>query len=131
MFTKISKPVRVARYAIVLGVAALSFGAGSAQAEQATAVVPTKTVVGYSDLDLSKESDVRSLYERLQRASARVCEQGRDLRNLRLKHLQDTCYQESLARAVDSVGHASVKAIYVADERIRMAGRANKTQARS
>lgn len=129
MFTKYSQPVRVARHMVAVGVAALCLGAASADADEA--MVPTQKVVGYSDLDLSKESDVRSLYARLQKAAARVCDQGKDLRDLRIKDVQDACYQESLARAVDEVGHASVKAIFVADERIRVAGRSSKGQPRS
>ena len=135
MFTKIAQPARVARYLAAFGVAALSCGAASADqvADQLAQVTmgPTETVVAYSDLDLSNESDVQSLYARLQRASERVCGQDKDLRNLRMKRLQDACYQDSLERAVDAVGHASVKAIFVADERIRLAGRALKASTRS
>jgi UrcA family protein len=134
MFTKIAQPARVARYVAAFGVAALSCGAASAHADpvanQVTMAGSTQTVVAYPDLDLSKESDVRSLYERLQRAAKRVCGQE-DLRNLHMKRLQNECYQESLGRAVDDVGHASVKAIFVADERIRLASRASKTSART
>jgi UrcA family protein len=137
MFTKIAQPARIARYIAAFGVAALSCGAASAHADQVAdpaarvTMDPTETVVVYSDLDLSNESDVQSLYARLQRASERVCGQDKDLRNLRLKRLQDACYQDSLERAVDAVGHASVKAIFVADERIRLASRASKAQTRS
>ena len=131
MFTKSAQPARVARYVAAFGVAALSLGAASAQAESATEAAPAKTVVGYADLDLSNDSDVRSLYVRLQRASEQVCGQYTDLRNLRMKRLHDACYQESLSRAVDDIGHASVQAIFAADERIKMAGRASKAQVRS
>lgn len=131
MFTNISKPVRVARYVAAFGVAALACGATSARAEQATDAAPAKTVVGYSDLDLSNEADARALYVRLQRASEQVCGPYKDLRNLRLKRLHDACYQDSLARAVDSIGHASMHAIFAADDRVKMAGRASKAQART
>lgn len=131
MSIKTVQPMGVVRYVAAFGMAALSFGAGSAYAEEMTDASRAKTTVAYSDLDLSKDSDVRSLYARLQRASQKVCGQYQDLRNLRTKRLYDACYQDSLARAVDDVGHASVKAVFAADERIRVAGRSSKTQARS
>ena len=49
-------------------------------------------------------------------------------RNLRMRRQFDACYQDTLARAVDSVGHASVKAVFASDERIHMAGRNGKAQ---
>lgn len=125
MSTRSTNTARVARYITAFTVAALSVGAAHA-GDVVTAESPAQTVVSYTDLDLSKDADVRALYARLQRASARVCGEYMDLRNLGLKRRYDACYQESLARAVDSVGHASVKAVFAADERVRMAGRSAK-----
>lgn len=123
-----SRTVRVAHYVTAFAVAALSIGAAHA-GDVATATVPPQTVVKYADLDLSKDADVRALYARLQRASARVCGEYKDLRNLSLKRRYDACYQESLARAVDNVGHPSVKAVFAADERVRMAERSSNAAA--
>jgi UrcA family protein len=113
---------RIVRY-VAVAMTALSFGAIAQADEAATATTPASKVIRYSDLDLSKDADVRQLYSRLQRASSHVCVQYKDSRDLRVRRIYDACYQESLARAVDSVGHAAVKAVYAADERIRLAGR--------
>lgn len=121
--------LRVAHHVAVGAVTALSLAAVCAQAgDTAAAFEPKQTVIRYSDLDLSKDADVLELYSRLQRASDRVC--GRydnDLRNLRMKSLYEACYQDTLARAVGSVGHAAVTAVHAADERIRLAGRSVKS----
>ena len=135
MSSKTLQTIRGARYVAAFGVAVLSFGAVSAHADKVSdkgsaADVPT-TVVGYSDLDLSKESDARSLYVRLQRASRLVCGDYRDQRNLKTKSMYNACYQESLARAVQNVDHASLTAVFAADERIRVASRSSKAQAKS
>jgi UrcA family protein len=126
-----AKNIRVARFVTVLGVAALSFGAGAAQADDlsAAATDTAKTVVGYSDLNLSNDADARSLYERLQRASARVCGDYKDLRSLAAKRSYNACYQESLARAVDEVNHSAVTAMFAAENRTKVAGRVGKVSA--
>jgi UrcA family protein len=120
MSSKIVKPMGVARYVAAFGVAALSLGAVAAHAD------PVKAVVNYSDLDLSRAADARSLYARLQKASDQVCSVYKDTRNLTRKRLFEACYQDSLTRAVDDIGHASVQAVFVADERIRLASRPSK-----
>jgi len=133
MSIKTVKTVRVARYVAAFGVAALSLGAAaSTQAGDLFAEVgPTRTVVSYADLDLSSEADARVLYGRLQKASTQVCGKNQDLRNLRMQRLSNSCYQQSMARAVDSVGHATVSAVYAADEHIHVASRATKASASS
>ena len=124
-----AKNVRVARFVVAFGVAALSCGAALAHPADQGDTAAAKAVVNYTDLDLSKESDVRSLYARLQRASERVCGDNRDLRNLSLKRVYDACYQESLSRAVDAVNHSAVTAMFAADSRIKVAGRVAKVSA--
>ena len=128
MSVKTIKSVRVARF-VAFGIAAVSFAAATVHAADTNPATVAMTTVNYSDLDLSKDADVHALYVRLQNASERVCGSNRDLRDLRMKRLQSTCYQETLARAVDNVGHAAVKAVYAADERIKVAGRVSKAQA--
>jgi UrcA family protein len=119
----------VARFVVAFGVAALSFGAASAHASDQSDAAIAKTVVDYSDLDLSKEADVRSLYARLQRASNRVCGDNKDLRNLSMKRVYDACYEQSLSRAVDAVNHSAVTAMFAAESRTKVAGRAAKVSA--
>ena len=125
-----AKNIRVARFVVAFGVAALSCGAASAHPSAKVGDEETaKAVVNYTDLDLSKEADVRSLYARLQRASARVCGEYKDLRSLSMKHSYEVCYQESLSRAVDAVNHSAVTAMFASDSRIKVAGRVAKVSA--
>jgi UrcA family protein len=124
------KTFRAARYVAACALTALTFGAAAHAGDVSTDVVgPATTTVRYGDLDLSKQVDAQTLYGRLQRASDNVCGEYKELRNLQRMKLYNTCYQESLARAVDNVGHAAVKAAYAADDRVRVASRAKKSQA--
>lgn len=116
------------RVALTACAVALSFGVSAQAAEVSAIAGPAQTTIQYSDLDLSKDADVQALYGRLQRASSKVCGDYSDLRNLRMKRQFDACYQDTLARAVESVGHAAVKAAYAADEHIRVASRGVKGQ---
>jgi UrcA family protein len=124
-----TKNGRVARFVVAFGVAALSFGAASAHASDVSDETTTRTVVDYTDLDLSQAADVRSLYARLQRASARVCGDHKDVRSLAGKRTYDACYQKSLSRAVDAVNHSAVTAMYAAENRTKVAGRVSKVSA--
>lgn len=124
------KTLRVARYVACSAVAALTFGVAAHAGDSATTQSGVhQTVIRYSDLDLSRDADVRVLYSRLQNGANEVCGQYRDARDLRTKRQYSACYQDTLSRAVDSVGHAAVKAMYAADDRIRVAGRSAKTPA--
>jgi UrcA family protein len=124
-----AKNVRVARFVAAFGVAALSCGAASAHPSAQSDADTAKAVVNYTDLDLSKAADVRSLYERLQRASAQVCGDYKDMRNLAMRRSYEVCYQESLSRAVNAVNHSAVTAMLAADSRIKVAGRVGKVSA--
>lgn len=121
--------VRVARFVVAFGVAALSCGAALAHPSEQSDAKTTQAAVNYTDLDLSQEADVRSLYARLQRASARVCGDFKDLQTLAMKRAYEVCYQESLSRAVDKVNHSAVTAMFANDSRIKMAGRVAKVSA--
>jgi UrcA family protein len=124
------KTFRAARYVAACAVTVLSFGAVAHADEMSTDVVgPATTTVRYGDLDLSKQNDAQALYGRLQRASNSVCVQYKEPRNLQKMKLYNACYQEALARAVDDVGHAAVKAAYAADDKVRVANRSTKSQA--
>jgi UrcA family protein len=124
-----AKNVRVARYVVAFGVAALACGAASAHPSEQSDADQAKAVVNYTDLDLSNQADVRSLYARLQRASARVCGDYKDLRSLAMKRSYEVCYQSSLSRAVDAVNHSAVTAMFAADSRVKVAGRVAKVSA--
>ncbi len=125
------KTFRVARYVAACAFTALTFGAAAHAGEVSTDVVgPATTTVRYGDLDLSKQADAQTLYSRLQRASDKVCGEYKELTGICSKmKLYNACYQDTLARAVDTVGHASVKAAYAADDKVRVAGRSMKSQA--
>jgi UrcA family protein len=123
------KPSRVARYVAACAFTALTFGAAAHAGDAPASDDVAKTTVGYTDLDLSKQADAQTLYGRLQRASDRVCVQYKEPRDLRRMKLYNACYQEALARAVDTVGHASVRAVYAADENVRIASRSMKSRA--
>ena len=123
------KTFRVARYVAACAFTVLTFGAAAHAGDAPeTAKVP-ETTVDYSDLNLARQADAQTLYGRLQRASDRVCTQYKEQRDLRKMKLYNTCYQDALARAVDSVGHASVQAVYAADENVRIASRSMKSRA--
>ena len=123
------KTFRVARYVAACAFTALTFGAAAHAGDApGIAIVATKTV-NYTDLNLAKQADAQALYGRLQRASDQVCDQYKEPRNLIKMKLYNACYQDTLARAVDSVGHASVQAVYAADENVRIASRSTKSRA--
>jgi UrcA family protein len=114
---------------------AIAFGALTALAVGATAhasdVTTTatgvrKTVINYSDLDLSRASDVRELYSRLQYAADQVCQQYSSSSDLRMQRLYRGCYQGALIRAVNSIDHDAVTAMLTQDRRIRLAVRNGK-----
>lgn len=123
------KTFRVARYVTACAFTVLTFGAAAHAGDVSTDLDVQKATVQYSDLDLSKQADAQTLYGRLQRASDRVCAQYKELLNLSRMKLYNACYQDALARAVDNVDHAAVKAVYAADERVRIASRSRKSQA--
>lgn len=124
-----AKNVRVARYVVAFGAAALACGAASAHPSDQSDADVAKAVVGFADLDLSKQAGVRSLYVRLQRASARVCGEHKNLRGLAMKRSYDVCYEGSLSRAVDAVNHSGLTAMFAADSRVKVAGRVAKVSA--
>lgn len=118
---------RASRYVAFGAFTALAFGV-TAHADDVTTTdngVP-RTVVDYSDLDLSRNSDVRELYSRLRSASDEVCAQYRDSSELRVKRMYKSCFQDALTRAVAGVDNAAVTAMLTGDPRIRIAGRGGK-----
>jgi UrcA family protein len=109
-----------------VGVAAMSLFTINAHAGEAT---PQRTV-RYADLDLSKSTDAKALYGRLERASKAVC-RSLETREVKRMQLHQACYEEALSNAVASVDHANITALYRADGSIRVAQRGIGSQRRS
>lgn len=72
--------------------------------------------VAYDDLNLARPADAVRLYERLKAAAREACDSQAELRDLKLQLLQQRCYDQSLQRAVQGIGHVSVTAIHAADK---------------
>ncbi len=94
-------------------VTALIFAGVSAgvDAKAADLSPPSRVMVGYADLDLSRPSDTQVLYQRLERASANVC--GRmDPMNLGARERWQHCYRDALQRAVMQVNSPQLLALH-------------------
>ncbi|MBB6093176.1 UrcA family protein [Povalibacter uvarum] len=105
--------------ASVIGVAAFSLVAASAQAAESPA---PRITVQLADFDLSKSKDAKALYTRLRSAARGVCSSidGNDLRSRR-DNLE--CKQSALDNAVDEVGNAQLSALHRSESGIRIASR--------
>ena len=96
----------------VTTVASLALVANAEAAEQTA----TRTVKAW-DLDLTKPSDVQTLYDRVQAAAARVCraEAQRDWRATRTlapTGWRDRCVSSAIEEAVRESGSASLEALH-------------------
>lgn len=109
-----------------IGIAGISLFAMNVHAEE---TFPQLTI-NYTDLDLSKQADAKTLYARLRTAARSVCRglEGKELRHIRQ---QRACHAQALADAVASVDHANVTALYRSDGNIRVAQRGADSQRRS
>ncbi len=94
-----------------VGVLAIALSAGVAHADlrEAEAAV----AVSYAELDLSKPAGAQMLYDRLQRAAAKVC--GVNQRSATVFYAASaaqkrSCYQDALSRAVAQVDAPLVQA---------------------
>ena len=119
---------RVARYA-ACALTALAFGAVAHAGDASGSNQVAKAKVSYADLNLAKQADAKILYERLQSASHQVCAQYDARHDLAKQNLYNVCYRQALARAVEGVDHATVRAEYAADENVRIASRSMKSRA--
>lgn len=82
----------------------------------ATLDVPPARVVGYSDLDLSRDSGVATLYSRINSAAREVCE-PLDAVLSRLLRERFDCRQEAIAKAVADVNSPALTSYYLAKTR--------------
>jgi UrcA family protein len=98
------------RLTLMMLTAALTTGAQFAHADD-TAAAPTKMLVHYSDLDLSRPAGALSLYRRLQTAAETVCTplDGQDVgHKLMFRH----CVADAISRAVTEVDQPALGAYY-------------------
>jgi len=85
-------------HVITLTLSLLGAGAALGVANDASAAAPAVTV-SYSDLNLARAGDVQTLYHRLQRAAAAVCDPA-PARELSRHLAYSRCYQSALDSAV-------------------------------
>ena len=111
-----SAPVRAV--GAVLAIAAATLIAGTVSAKDAA----VRTVVRYTDLDLTQSADTARLYARLKYAAQKVCN-SYDTRDLRMRDLHAACYDEALSSAVAEVNEAKLTSLHAAEPRIRLARR--------
>jgi len=70
-------------------------------------------IVSFADLDLSKQAGMNELTHRLQIAADKVCRSlKRDYRIPGTRQLFEQCYNETLAKAVESVNNNNVAMSY-------------------
>lgn len=74
---------------------------------------PASRVVGYGDLDLSRDSGVATLYSRINSAARAVCE-PLDVIMLKLLRERFDCRQDAVARAVSEVNSPALTSYYLA-----------------
>ena len=111
-----SAPSRVIGLALAIAAASLIADIASARDDGSVS-----TVVNFSDLDLSQATDAKQLYTRLQAASKQVCYAYVTL-SLRMRRVQDACYDGALTRAVERVNEPKLTALHGSSQpRIRVA----------
>jgi UrcA family protein len=91
---------------IVVGAAAMG---GSAQAAEALRY--DKAIVAYGDLNLESRQGTKVLYARLRNGAEEVCS-SIDGRNLFLKKLWQTCFDQAVAAAVVQVNRSSLTTLH-------------------
>ena len=73
------------------------------------------TRVKFGDLDLNTDAGRRELLHRLSKAASRVCAEYADVNwSLRSAQVYRSCFQSTLAVAVDKIHHEQVSALFAA-----------------
>ena len=88
-----------------VGVLAALLSAGAAFADPRDSEIAA-VAVSYAELDLSKSAGAEVLYDRLQRAAAKVCgvnERSSSLYYVATAAEKKACYQDALSRAVAQI----------------------------
>jgi UrcA family protein len=89
----------------------LGFGAAMAAAE-ADAATGSNVAVSYRDLDLSRPTDVRTLYKRIENAAASACLEAPPAADLSRHLAWERCYSAALDSAVMQVRSPELLALY-------------------
>ena len=85
---------------------------GTPALAQPSSEKPPRTVVHFSDLDLTRAEGARVLLGRLQHAARAVCSSAADAKDLKRISLYESCLKESMDRAVADVHAPLVSALY-------------------
>ena len=99
--------------ALVTAVAA-AFSIPVQAGEPAASANTRSTTVSYSDLDLSGQAGINSLYNRLRTAAGEVCGAKGDGRNLSMRFAWKQCYDAALDNAVQTVAHVGLSQVHLA-----------------
>ena len=111
----ITKLLRVAPIAV------LSLACAAAYADSATVEFQQASAVRFSDLNLSRPSDVARLYQRIATAADKLCG-PRSLTGAYSKSaIYQSCYSDTVAQAVARVNRAPLTAYY--EERMQPTSR--------
>jgi UrcA family protein len=107
--------------AAALGLATLSLFAISASATAASSSEP-QVSVEFKDLDLSKPSDAKRLYQRLRLAANEVCIGfAQSTSALRKNTPRARCENAAVANAVEAIGNPNLTALYEAKNDVKLA----------
>ena len=97
-----------------VGVLVIALSAGEAVANMSRDELESVAVT-YAELDLSKSAGAEVLYERLQRAAAKVCgfhDRSSSLFSASTKTDNKACYEDALSRAVAQIDASLVKELH-------------------
>lgn len=102
---------------ITIAALALISGPASATEPQVIATDSTGSVVlqvkvSYKDLNLSHQEGVVTFYKRIKHAAKQVCGHRPDIMDLNRSALYNACLNDTVARAVDDVGHPGLAALH-------------------
>lgn len=104
-------------FAVLLG-GVVSSGAF---AHEPTTVHPNAVKIDYSDLDLTQPEGVQALYRRVASAARQVCHEPSPREITRYARFEE-CFNETVTRAVDSVGVPQLTALHRERTSYRRAG---------
>ncbi len=95
----------------ILPVLALALPFLALAASPVRAETPPQTrqaIVDYADLDLSRDGDVATLYERMDGAARRICRSLNHGKTVEHRRAYDACWAEAMTRAAADTGNAQV-----------------------
>ena len=96
----------VAASLVVFAAAAMAASAQAAEARQMD-----KAIVAYGDLNLDSQQGTKALYARLRNSAEDVCS-SIDGRNLFLKRLWQTCFDQAVAAAVVQINRPGLTTLH-------------------